>query len=146
MPGCADAVQTLEEVERLARQSSDRIPAPTLLLLAERYARLSVQLITAFDQLPEEEQRSGRELTARLAAAEGERRRLDRAAERRQSVAESEAERKQSVAESVAARRRLGQRTSASELSAADVQRALYGDPRGKSLFEQLLEQLRESR
>ena len=68
-------------------------------------------------------------LAARLRASEDERARRDREeAARVQGTAKSSEALKQVVVESEVRRRRLGQRTSANELSQEGVQRVLYGD------------------
>ena len=137
LAGCEAAVRTLGDVERLAQQSGDRLSTQMLLMLAAQFAQVRSQVAAALEQLPAEEQRDGRQLAAKLAASEAERRRSDDA-----QPTESAAELKRTVAESVAARRRLGQRTSASELSQEGIQRALYGDGR-KSRFKLLMDGLR---
>lgn len=134
---CAAAVRTLGDVERLAQQSGDRLSTQMLLMLATQFAQVRSQVAAALERLPAEEQREGRQLAAKLAASEAERRRSDDA-----QPTESAAELKRTVAESVVARRRLGQRTSATELSQEGIQRALYGDVR-KSRFELLMDGLR---
>ena len=133
LKGCAAAVRTLGDIERLAQQSGDRLSVHMLLMLAEQFAQVRSQVGTALEQLPAEQQREGRQLVAMLAASEAERRRSDEA-----RPTESTEDLKRTVTESVAARRRLGQRTSASELSEEGIQRALYGDLR-KSRFELLM-------
>jgi len=83
----------------------------------------------AFERLPPEEQMAGIALAARLRASEDERARRDREeAARVQGSAKSSEALKQIVVESEVRRRRLGQRTSANELSQEGVQRVLYGD------------------
>ena len=72
---------------------------------------------------------AGIALAARLRASEDERARRDREeAARVQGTAKSSEALKQVVVESEVRRRRLGQRTSANELSQEGVQRVLYGD------------------
>lgn len=72
---------------------------------------------------------AGIALAARLRASEDERARRDREeAARVQGSAKSSEALKQIVVESEVRRRRLGQRTSANELSQEGVQRVLYGD------------------
>ena len=91
--------------------------------------RLALQVRQAFERLPPEEQMAGIALAARLRASEDERARRDREeAARVQGSAKSSEALKQVVVESEVRRRRLGQRTSANELSQEGVQRALYGD------------------
>ena len=91
--------------------------------------RLALQVRQAFERLPLEEQMAGIALAARLRASEDERARRDREeAARVQGSAKSSEELKQVIVESEVRRRRLGQRTSANELSQEGVQRALYGD------------------
>lgn len=77
LAGCEAAVRTLGDVERLAQQSGDRLSTQMLLMLAAQFAQVRSQVAAALEQLPAEEQRDGRQLAAKLAASEAERRRSD---------------------------------------------------------------------
>ena len=92
---------------------------------------------------------AGIALAARLRASEDERARRDREeAARVEGSAKSSQALKQVVVDSEVRRRRLGQRTSANELSQEGVQRALYGEQKVEislfrgSPFEQLMQPL----
>ena len=149
LPACAPAVRSLCVIKSLAGRSSDKLSPRELLQAADQYAIARVQVSQAFDRLPEEEQRAGRALTLRLRASEDERARGD-TAETARLVGSEEWQRalKEVVVDSEVRRRRLGQRTSTSELSPRDVERVLYGEQKWvlygeqKSPFEQLLQQL----
>lgn len=145
---CAPAVRTLDGIKSLAERCGDKLSPKDLLLAADQYVVARGQVRQAFDRLPPDEQMAGIALAVRLRASEDERARSDKEeAARVEGSAESEQALKEVVVDSEVRRRRLGQRTSANELSQKGVERALYGEQKVEISFKgsplgQLMQQL----
>ena len=145
---CAPAVRTLDGIKSLAERCGDKLSPKDLLLAADQYVVARGQVRQAFDRLPPDEQMAGIALAVRLRASEDERARSDKEeAARVEGSAESQQALKEVVVDSEVRRRRLGQRTSANELSQKGVERALYGEQKVEISFKgsplgQLMEQL----
>jgi len=145
---CAPAVRTLDGIKSLAERCGDKLSPKDLLLAADQYVVARGQVRQAFDRLPPDEQMAGIALAVRLRASEDERARSDKEeAARVEGSAESQQALKEVVVDSEVRRRRLGQRTSANELSQKGVERALYGEQKVEISFKgsplgQLMQQL----
>jgi hypothetical protein len=147
---CAPAVRSLDGIKSLAVRCRDskKLSPKDLLQAADQFVVARGQVRQAFNRLPPEEQMAGIALALRLRASEDERARSDKEeAERAEGSAESQQALKEVVVDSEVRRRRLGQRTSANELSQKGVERALYGEQKVEisfkgSPFEQLKQKL----
>ena len=145
---CAPAVRTLDGIKSLAERCGDKLSPKDLLLAADQYVVARGQVRQAFDRLPPDEQMAGIALAVRLRASEDERARSDKEeAARVEGSAESQQALKEVVVDSEVRRRRLGQRTSANELSQKGMERALYGEQKVEISFKgsplgQLMQQL----
>ena len=149
LTACAPALLSFGSIKALADKGSGKLSPKELLQAAELYAAARAAVRQAFETLPEEEQIAGRALAVRLKSSEDERAARDSERERELEGSEEarraqEQQLRQVVVDSEVRRRRLGQRTSASELQPKDVQRVLYGEDR--SPFEQLLGQMQRRR
>ena len=145
---CAPAVRTFNGIQSLADRSRDKLSPKELLEAADQYAVARGQVRQAFNRLSPEEQMEGISLALRLRTSEDERARSDKeAAAAAEGSMEVQQALKEVVVDSEVRRRKLGQRTSANELSQKGVERALYGEQKVEisfkgSPFEQLMKQL----
>ena len=145
---CAPAVRTFNGIQSLADRSRDKLSPKELLEAADQYAVARGQVRQAFNRLSPEEQMEGISLALRLRTSEDERARSDKeAAAAAEGSMEVQQALKEVVVDSEVRRRKLGQRTSANELSQKGVERALYGEQKVEISFKgsplgQLMEQL----
>ena len=143
----ATAASTLRALGQTTKRGDGPLSGDELLRLAKQFVGVRTQLRAVFDALPEADRDAGMEITERLRQADEEAKNpyysdsgrfaRGRAGLDAGSMVETEAEkaaREQELSRIIAAsedaRRRLGQRTSASELGKAGLLDALYGGRR----------------
>lgn len=143
LPGCSQPAATLEGIKALASRGQGALSDAELLRIARQHALARSQLRVAFDALPGAAREEGAEIVQRLREADERAKspywsdggrfaqgRPGQEAEMEENEAERmarEAELSRVIQASEEARRRLGQRTSASELRRGELEEALYG-------------------
>ena len=75
LPGCAAPALTLGGVKRIANVGEGALSSEELLMMASQYAKARAELRVAFEALPAEEQREGKEIARRLRAEDDARKR-----------------------------------------------------------------------
>ena len=141
LPGCAQAVATLNGIRKAAGDGTGALSRKELEQLSERYRAVQAQLRIAFDKLPEAAREEGTRVEGELRAADSRAKSPywsegGRFASGRPGVEmhENDVDRRAREAEldrvmkaSLEARQQLGQRTGASELNREGLLEALYG-------------------
>ena len=73
LPGCAAPALTLGGIRQIAQRNEGTLSPAELVLAANLYARARSELRVAFESMPVEEQRAGKEIVRQLRAADEER-------------------------------------------------------------------------